>query len=323
MEEKPSSTSPVDALGAVIRQHRKRLEAMLAESLGAIASRCAAVWGDRKLLHGELRAQLETIPCCLLLYAIDTRGVQCSGNISTAGIDVEAFGHNLNGRSYLSGYANGQTFILSNVYISRVGRRSCITALHRVCSESRTVQGYLATDFDLRDLPQLHKAAEMPIAWRQIKGDPVIRQALFYQERISSVMDGCLNQVHDIIHELVTEYDVFHAKLHYGSSRATLWLNNDPRHYRIHVLDEIIDPSVCLAYPRVDYPSDVIAAPQQVRATLDRFVNLRLADNIIYLRSASVNVINGMVGLNFSCDGTHYMPIGEFLEKDHQFWFGS
>ena len=323
MEEEASSTSPVDALGAVIRQHRQRLEVMLAESLGTMASRCAVVWGDRRSLDDKLRVQLEAIPCCLLLYAIDTRGVQCSGNISTAGIDVEACGQNLSGRPYLSGYVNGQTFILSDVYISRVGRRSCITALHRVCSESGDALGYLAADFDLRDLPQLHKAAEMPIAWRQIKGDPVIRQALFYQERISSVMDACLNQVHDIVHELVTECGVFHAKLHYGSSRATLWLNDDPRRYRIHVLEEIINPSVCLAYPRTDYPNDAIAAPQQVRMTLDRFVNLRLADNVIYLRSASVNVINGMVGLNFSCDGTHYIPIGEFLKKDHQFWFGS
>ncbi|MFZ0469075.1 MAG: hypothetical protein WAL92_09160 [Thiogranum sp.] len=40
------------------------------------------------------------------------------------------------------------------------------------------------------------------------------------------------------------------------------------------------------------------------------------------LRTASVNVINGLVGLNFSCDGTHYLPVSEFLEKDHRFWFG-
>lgn len=322
MEEKASSTPPVDTLGAVIRQHRQRLEEMLARSLGVIASRCASVWGDSRSLDGELRTQLEAIPCCLLLYAIDTRGVQYSGNISKAGIDVDARGQNLSGRPYLSGYANGQTFILSDVYISRVGRRSCVTALHRVCSESGDILGYLAADFDLRNLPQLHKAAEMPIAWRQIKGDPVIRQALFYQQRISSVMDAYLNQVHDIIHELITECGVFHAKLHYGSSRATLWLNNDPRHYRIHVLDEIIDPSVCLTYPRMDYPIDAIVTPQQVRETLDRFVNLRLGDSVIYLRSASVNVINGMVGVNFSCDGTHYVPVPEFLEKGHQFWFG-
>jgi hypothetical protein len=50
---------------------------------------------------------------------------------------------------------------------------------------------------------------------------------------------------------------------------------------------------------------------------------LRLGDPTVYLRAASVNLINGLVCLNFSCDGTHYMPAQEFLVKDPAFWFGS
>jgi hypothetical protein len=30
-----------------------------------------------------------------------------------------------------------------------------------------------------------------------------------------------------------------------------------------------------------------------------------------------------MVGLNFSCDGSHYMPWDEFLEKSLGFWLGT
>ena len=29
-----------------------------------------------------------------------------------------------------------------------------------------------------------------------------------------------------------------------------------------------------------------------------------------------------MVGLTFSCDGSHYMPHGQFLGADTAFWFG-
>ncbi|MFC1774593.1 hypothetical protein ACFL3A_14800, partial [Pseudomonadota bacterium] len=29
------------------------------------------------------------------------------------------------------------------------------------------------------------------------------------------------------------------------------------------------------------------------------------------------------VGLNFSCDGSHYMPWDEFLEKSLGFWLGT
>ena len=314
---------PACSLNDVIRQHRQRLEHLLKESLQPIAHQCAAHWNDQQALDATLKNLLETIPYCRLLYTISKAGQQCSSNISHSGVDMEACGQNLSGRPYLSGYAGGNVFVLSDVYLSRVERHSCITALHRVCDGTTRVVGYLAADFYLKDLPQLHKAADIPTLWRQIKGDPAIRQSLFQQQRISSAMDLRLNQINDIIHELITHRGVFHTKLHYGASRATLWLNKDPCRYRIHVLDEIMDPSVCMAYPKEDYPDDAIVSREEVRTTLELFVNLRLGDSVIYLRSASVNIINGVVGLNFSCDGTHYLPAHEFLEKDHQFWFGS
>jgi len=30
-----------------------------------------------------------------------------------------------------------------------------------------------------------------------------------------------------------------------------------------------------------------------------------------------------MVGLTFSCDGSHYLPWGEFLSKGYDFWVAS
>ncbi len=48
-----------------------------------------------------------------------------------------------------------------------------------------------------------------------------------------------------------------------------------------------------------------------------------LADETIYLRVGSINIINGMIGLTFSCDGSHYMPVAEFLNKNLAFWLGS
>ncbi|MGD2076215.1 MAG: hypothetical protein PVG38_15040 [Gammaproteobacteria bacterium] len=49
---------------------------------------------------------------------------------------------------------------------------------------------------------------------------------------------------------------------------------------------------------------------------------LRFSDETIYLRAGSLNLCNGMVSLNFSCDGSHYIPYDEFLRKDLEFWFG-
>jgi len=50
---------------------------------------------------------------------------------------------------------------------------------------------------------------------------------------------------------------------------------------------------------------------------------LRLSDETIYLRTASINIFNGLISLTFSCDGSHYMRYDEFLGKNTSFWFGS
>jgi hypothetical protein len=47
-----------------------------------------------------------------------------------------------------------------------------------------------------------------------------------------------------------------------------------------------------------------------------------MADETIYLRSASINIFNGLISVTFSCDGSHYMRYDEFVEKDMGFWFG-
>jgi hypothetical protein len=59
------------------------------------------------------------------------------------------------------------------------------------------------------------------------------------------------------------------------------------------------------------------------KEVLNRFRELRFIDENIYLRSGSLNIFNGMVGLNFSCDGSHYMPWSDFLSLDMDFWIGS
>jgi len=109
-------------------------------------------------------------------------------------------------------------------------------------------------------------------------------------------------------------------------ARYHTYLDRDSENHAelsVHVLEEIIDPSICLAYPSRPYSEQTVAPPALVRPVFERFKLLRNADENIYLRSGSVNVINGMVGLTFSCDGSHYMPVQDFLDKDDSFWFGT
>ena len=160
-----------------------------------------------------------------------------------------------------------------------------------------------------------------PRTWLQIKGDPAIRQGLFSQCRVESAMDRSMDDIIAIVDELMRDRGIFHAKLHFSSSRATLWLANDPMRYRVHVLDEILSPEVCLAYPNAPYTKEACVAPDRIRQVMLKLKELRDVDENIYLRAGSLNVVNGLVGLNFSCDGSHYLPVEEFLSRDARFWF--
>jgi hypothetical protein len=120
----------------------------------------------------------------------------------------------------------------------------------------------------------------------------------------------------------MSEHGIFHCKVHYSSGRCSFWLMEDPYSYRIHGVEEIIDPDIVLAYPLSPYPAEAKVSCSQIREVLGEFKALRFADETIYLRSASVNIMNGILGLTFSCDGSHYMPVAEFLEKNLGFWIG-
>jgi hypothetical protein len=157
----------------------------------------------------------------------------------------------------------------------------------------------------------------------QLKGDPAIRSGLFHQARVESPMDERIDVVLDLLAELITVNGVFHAKLHFSSSRATLWSVDDPYRFRIHGIEELGNPDLCLAYPRRDFPADAVIPEDAVIRILRCFRDLRFMDETIYLRSGMLNIFNGLIGLTFSCDGSHYMPWEEFLDKNLGFWLGT
>lgn len=311
----------MDWFERTVEQQREALALYLEIPMARLARQCATAWSDPSTLDRVLHDGLPEMPLCQVLYAIDTTGMQVSSNITLGSADTAKRGQNLSTRPFLVSAIPYQGFLLSEVYISQLNDRSCITAVQAVAGDS-VMLGFVAADFYLSDLPLLQQAEKEFSGWRQIKGDPVIRSALFQQQRARSQMDERIDDVIAIMDELMCERGIFHGKLHFSSSRATLWLTDDPYRYRLHVLDEIIDPSVCLTYPNRPYPAQATVGSEQVRTIFERFKVLREADENIYLRAGSLNVINGMVGLTFSCDGSHYMPAEAFLKKGDAFWFG-
>ena len=183
--------------------------------------------------------------------------------------------------------------------------------------------GFLGVDYDLRELPRDDKMYVEPTQWRQIKGDPAIRSGLFLQQRFESLMDSKLTDVMTILEELMLEHGVYHCQIHYSSSRVTIWHVDDPYTYRILTMDELSDTDMCLAYPTRPYFERNIVPKDDICNVFKQFSALRFADETVYLRSGSLNLVNGFIGLNFSCDGTHYLTYDDFLGRGLEFWFGA
>jgi len=309
-------------LKETIRLQREKLTTMLGQSMHELAEKCAPLMVDREALDQLLAASLPDLSYCKHLYALNSYGIQVTDNMTHNGKEVEHFGRNRMDRPYMQGIVGVTDFKLSDAYISRNKKRPSFTAVQVIRDANGSVVGFLGADFDLRELPDIKEVYQEPDVWRQIKGDPAIRSVVFNQQRVESQMDRHLDAVIPIMSELMSEHGVFHGKLHFSSSRATIWLVDDPFSYRILSFDEITDPDVCLAYPRHEYHERAIVPVDKIMPVFEMFRSLRFADENIYLRAGSLNIINGMVGLNFSCDGSHYMRFDEFLEKNIDFWFG-
>ncbi|MBK5968056.1 MULTISPECIES: PDC sensor domain-containing protein [Thiorhodovibrio] len=312
-----------DDLQAAIASQRLALHQQLSEVLARLEAPFCERWGDRDALEQLLSTSLDELRYCKYLYLLDAGARQITANASREGLLPDEYGRDRSERPYMREVLAGATFSLSPAYLSRNKRRPSLTAVRRLHAANDELLGFLGADFDLRDLPLTRVLHREPDAWRQLKGDPAIRGALFYQQRADSLMDGCIAEVLDLMAELILAHGVFHGKLHFSSSRATIWLFDDPFRYRVLDFDALSNPSTCLAYPRRDYAAEAVIPPEAVPAIFARLRELRFMDENIYLRSGSLNIMNGMVALNFSCDGSHYMRWDEFIDKRMTFWLGA
>lgn len=316
-------TSTTDNLHASVARQREALSEALHDPLRQLAEACARVWPDRTQIERALRAAWETVPTCKFMYALDTNAIQICANVSRQGVVEKELGRDRSQRPYMREAVPIDGFLLSHAYISLRAQRPSVTAIQLVRDAHGKALGFVGVDFDLRDLPLTRELYEEPRYWRQIKGDPSIRGSVFHQTRVESEMDKQLDTVISVLEALMTDHGVYHIMLHFSSSRAVVWVVSDPFRYRLLDIKDLMDPDICLAYPRRPYPEDALVPHTKIRAVLDRFRALRVVDEMLYLRSGTLNIFNGVVGLTFSCDGSHYIPFDEFVTIDNAFWVGS
>lgn len=315
--------APLQSLKDSISRQREAISKMLNLALQDVACKCGKVWGDREALDQVLEDAIKDLPYVKFMYVLDTDAIQKSDNISQSKRITKDYGRDRSQRPYMRQAVPSTDFLLSEAYISLRARRPSLTAIQIIRSEAGKALGFVGVDFDLRNLPISYDIYEEPFAWRQVKGDPAIRRTVFHQTRTDSPLDRAILDVTGVLEELITDHGVFQTLIHFSSSRATIWLYNDPYRYRLLDVEALTDPDTCLAYPTLKYPEDAVIPKNKIRLILDTLAELRLMDDMFYLRSSSINIYNGIISLTFSCDGSHYIPYDEFLDKNISFWIGA
>ena len=306
-----------------VTQQRTIINETLRPQTAKLALRCRPLLGDRESLERVLREAMVSLLFCKYIYVLDAEGHQITSNISRNGIQPNQYGRDRSSRPYMQGVDESELdFSLSDAYISRNKRRPSLTAVQLIRTQDGRIAGYLGVDYDLRELPHVERLHEAEKRWTQAKGDPSIRSNLFNQSRVESLVDSRVDEIIALLVELMSCHGVFHGKLHFSSSRATIWTMDNPYSYRILDFESLTDPDICLAYPRREYPDMAVVPVAEIAPIFSILRELRFSDETIYLRAGSLNLCNGMVSLNFSCDGSHYIPHDEFLSKDLGFWFG-
>ena len=306
----------------IISGKKRGLSQQVEEPLANLAEACRLQWSDVAQLDALLQQYFSLMPASSRVYIVDRHGQQRSSTVMAQAVDASGRGRDLSGDARLTGTLPFKGMCLTDAYLSREDMIPCITAIHAI-GNADDLLGFVLVDFGIHALQLDTARASIPRAWRQFKGDPAIRGTVFQQQRVFSLMDEYIDAAIDVIGALVIQHGIFHVKLHFSSSRATFWCLNDPFNYRLHTVEEFTNADVCLAYVATPYPAAAQVSAAEVEVVLRYFKLLRLADENLYLRSASLNIMNSMVGLTFSCDGTHYMPVSEFLQKDISFWLGS
>jgi len=308
-----------------IAAQRAVLHDLLAAELARHAGELPPFLGNREKLDARLQEIFHQIDDCKYVYVLDSAAVQLSSTVNRYGADTEAFNRDRSQRPYMVAAMRDPalSFDLSEAYLSRNKKRPSLTAIQAIVGVNGKRIGFLGVDFDLRELPHTEVLYEEPSQWRQIKGDPAIRSGLFRQQRVTSLMDENIDHVFSLHEALMIDHGVFHVHIHFSGSRSTVWHIDDPYVYRLLSMDELADTSICLAYPQRPFFERNTVPASAIAPIFQQLKALRFADETIYLRNASLNLVKGAVSLNFSCDGTHYLDYEDFLERGLDFWIGA
>lgn len=328
-------------LQSSVNSQRAKLNEALYRPMRHLADACHEHWGDRTALEKILLEGMNEVPYSKYLYVLDAQGKQITCNASRDGLMPENLGRDRSNRSYfreaisllqvlntsrmphemmqiwpvLTNGESAQNFFLPEAYISQKMLRPSLTAFVFLHDANGELLGLLGADFALRDLPESGRIYTESRTARQFTS---VMTGTYPSGR--SKMDENLDTVISVLEELILVRGIFHIKIHFTSSQTIIWSMAEPFRYRLLSINEITDPDICLAYPKHDYPADALVPHESVRTILQNFKTLRSVSGAFNLRSSSLNIFNGIVGLTFASQNSHYLPYEAFLHTDQSLW---
>lgn len=296
-----------------VSQKKKFLSSLVKAPLRAVETQAIPLWQSPDELTALLQNDLCKLPHCQLLYAISIDGKQVTGNVTRNGVDKKWLGQDLSQRPYLNGNLPYRGIVLSAVYLSQRSMQPCITAVQAV-TEQQQLLGFIAADFHIKDIPEAG-VNTLTRARYQARGTAVTTQ----QRKLSDIDDN-IDYLIYVLSTLMQDHGIFQAKIHFDSGVCAISSLDDPIRYQIFSAQELMDPELLLLYPRRDYDQRAAINPDKIPLIFAQLKALRQLDEEIYLRSGSLNFINGQVSLSFSSDGSHYLSTDDFLNHDLTSW---
>jgi hypothetical protein len=326
----------------VVSRQRARLMQLLyapMQRIGALVSQLAKDDASPLCYRSNLDALLSetfaSLPYAKYLYIVDRMGNQISSSMSRDGLIFEHMGRDRSDRPYMREalsiasfldrnretcyqqwpYLDDGTqavdFLLCEAYISQNALRPSMTATYFLRDIQGDLVGFLGADFALRELPPIEGLYGDTRSLRKFSPDIQTNQI-----RATSRMDREIDTIISVIEELIMFRGVYHVKIHFSSSQTVIWQIDDPYRYRILGISDLLDPDSCLAYPNRSYSEQAVIPADDIRLILERMKALRRIANPIHLRSCSINIFNGMVGMSFSSEGSTYMPYETFMKAE-------
>lgn len=124
--------------------------------------------------------------------------------------------------------------------------------------------------------------------------------------------DSNLDKLMEIAHELIMRKGVFHINIHFSSSQLVCWTFDNPYSFQIYTADEVFSAGFMRLFAPLESRLHTCIGKDQVKAILQSLKWLRSKRDGSELRNASIHMINGYIGLGFSCDDTRYINFKHF-----------